>query len=213
MKIMLLEDDYSLSQSIKESLELKSYDVDCFYDGLEAFEHISTKYDLYILDVCTPTLEGIDVLSKIKHYFPNSNVIMISAMSDINKIREAYSNGCDDYIKKPFEIEELIFKTDRINDKNSICILSENIKYCKKSKELYIDNTICNLTKNEKNLLALFIEKINRPVKYSEIEDMVYNGATKSTDSIKSLVKRLRKKLPDNIIHNTIEEGYSIIPK
>jgi len=212
MKILLLEDDYSLNETIRETIQSYNYEVDSFYDGLEAYDNISSKYDLYILDINTPNIEGIDILSHIKSSNPKTKVIMISAIIDIEKIREAYKKGCDDYIKKPFDIDELIFKIERIDDNNinSIKRLNSNTTFCSEKKELFIQNKRCDLTKNERYFLHLLIENIGNTITHEQIEDFIYKGSSKSPDAVRSMVKRLRKKLPENIIQNNIEEGYFI---
>lgn len=117
MKIFLLEDDYSLNEAITEIIELESYIVDCFYDGEIAFNSISNEYDLYILDINIPNINGLDILEKIKEININSKVIIISANINIELIKEAYLLGCDDYLKKPFDTEELILKINRYANK------------------------------------------------------------------------------------------------
>jgi len=212
MKILLLEDDYSLNETIKEAIQSYDYEVDSFYDGLDAYENISSKYDLYILDINTPNIEGIDVLSHIKNCNSKTKVIMISAIIDIEKIREAYKKGCDDYIKKPFDIDELMFKIEKLDEKNlqSFKRLDLNTTFCSQKKELFINNTQCDLTKNERYFLHLLLENIGNTITHEQIEDFIYSGTSKSPDAIRSMVKRLRKKLPENIIQNNIEEGYFI---
>lgn len=211
MKILLLEDDFSLNEAIKETLENYNYKVDSFYDGMEAYMNISNTYDLYILDINTPSLEGIDLLAYIKKSKSNSRVLMISAIIDIEKIREAYSLGCDDYIKKPFEIEELLFKIERINKKDTNLIeINSFTKYYFRKKELYIEDELCILTKNEKNFLHLLIENHNQIIDHSKIEDFVYEGESKTSDAIRSMVKRLRKKMNSELIENVLDEGYRI---
>jgi len=137
---------------------------------------------------------------------------MISAIIDIEKIREAYKQGCDDYIKKPFDIDELIFKIERIDEQNlhSIKKLDQNTTFCSHKKELFVKNIQCDLTKNERYFLHLLIENIGNTITHEQIEDFIYKGTSKSPDAIRSMVKRLRKKLPENIIQNNIEEGYFI---
>ncbi len=212
MKILLLEDDYSLNETIKETIQSYGYEVDSYYDGLDAYENISSKYDLYILDINTPSIEGMDILSHIKNCNSKTKVIMISAIIDIEKIREAYKKGCDDYIKKPFDIDELIFKIERIDERNlhSIKRLDNSTTFCSNTKELFINESACILTKNEKYFLHLLIENIGNTITHAQIEDFIYEGASKSPEAIRSMVKRLRKKLPKNIIQNSIEEGYFI---
>ena len=111
MKIFLLEDDYSLNESIKEMLEIESFIVDSFYEGDVAYENIIGNYELYIFDINVPNIDGLFLLEHIKNITPNTKVIIMSANINIDKIKEAYNKGCDDYIKKPFDIHELAFKS------------------------------------------------------------------------------------------------------
>lgn len=210
MKIFLLEDDYSLNEAIKEIIESQEHIVDNFYDGEIAFDNISNEYDLYILDINVPNLKGLELLKKIKIVNAKTKVIIISANISIELIRKAYNLGCDDYIKKPFDLEELILKIDRYNQKNRIVYLDENIIFNLHKKELLINNEIFELTKNEKNLLFLLVDNLGNKINYEQIENFVYDGNAKTSDAIRSLVKRLRKKLPKDLILNSLDEGYYI---
>lgn len=211
MNILLLEDDYDLNEVIKNNLQLAGYNVDSFIDGEEALDCISNKYNVYVLDINTPSITGLNVLKHIKKINLNSKVIMVSGNTDIQIMREAYESGCDDFIKKPFHIEELVLKIEKLDMSNYKKIeLSNNIKYCTIHKELYIDNRICELTKNEKNFLTLLVENRGSKISYDQIEDFVYHGNTKSNNAIRSMVKRLRKKIPENLIQNSMDEGYFI---
>ena len=210
MKIFLLEDDYSLNEAIKEIIQLENHIVDNFYDGDVAFNNISNDYDLYILDINIPNMNGLEVLKNIKNKNPKTKVLIISANINIDLIREAYILGCDDYIKKPFDLEELIFKINRYEKKNKLIYLEENIVFNLLNKELLIDGNILELTKNEKNLLFLLVENLGLKVSYEQIENFVYQGESKSSNAIRSLIKRIRKKLPKELIFNSLEEGYFI---
>lgn len=210
MKIFLLEDDYSLNEAIKEIIELENHCVDNFYEGDAAFNNISNNYDLYILDINTPNIDGLELLKAIKSTNLKTKVIMISANINIELMKKAYDLGCDDYLKKPFNLEELIFKINRYEQKNKIIYLDKDITFNLSKKELIINNQIIDLTKNEKNLLTLLIENNGIKVSHEQIENFVYNGVSKSSDAIRSLVKRLRKKLTKELICNSLEEGYYI---
>jgi DNA-binding response OmpR family regulator len=210
MKIFLLEDDYSLNEAIKEIIQLENHIVDNFYDGDVAFNNISNHYDLYILDINIPNMNGLEVLKNIKNKNPKTKVLIISANINIDLIREAYILGCDDYIKKPFDLEELIFKINRYEKKNKLIYLEENIVFNLLNKELLIDGNILELTKNEKNLLFLLVENLGVKVSYEQIENFVYQGESKSSDAIRSLIKRVRKKIPKEVIFNSLDEGYFI---
>lgn len=210
MKIFLLEDDYSLNDSIKEMLEIENYIVNSFYDGNMAYEHILNDYNLYIFDIDVPNIDGIFLLEHLKYINPNSKVLIISANINIDKIKEAYTKGCDDYIKKPFDIEELLLKINKYAQKSNFFYLSTNVYFDMKYKKLFENNIEIELTKNEKNLLFLLIDNKGKNISYSQIEDFVYDRVSKSSNAIRSLVKRLRKKLPKNFILNSLEEGYYI---
>ncbi len=210
MKIFLLEDDYSLNEAIKEIIESQKHTVNNFYDGEIAFDNISNEYDLYILDINVPNLKGLELLKRIKIVNAKTKVIIISANINIDLIKKAYSLGCDDYIKKPFDLEELILKIDRYDQKNKIIHLDKNIIFNLHKKELLINNEIFELTKNEKNLLFLLVDNLGNKINYEQIENFVYDGNAKTSDAIRSLVKRLRKKLPKDLILNSLEEGYYI---
>lgn len=210
MKIFLLEDDFALNDSIKDMLESENFEVDTFYDGLVALENINMNYELYILDIFVPNLNGILLLEKIKEANKNSIVFIMSANIDIQTIQDAYTKGCDDYLKKPFNVQELLFKLKKFNKNSDIFRFDDNILFDMKSKKIIYNNEEIELTKNEKNFLHLLICNQGKCVNYSLIEDIVYDGEFKTLDATRSLVKRLRKKLPKEIIFNNLEEGYYI---
>ena len=207
MKIFLLEDDYSLNESIKEMLETENFIVDSFYEGDVAYENIIGDYELYIFDINVPNIDGLYLIKNIN---PNSKVIMISANINIDQIKEAYLKGCDDYIKKPFDIEELLLKINKYTQKPHIIILDENLYFNKNDKKLFLNNIEIELTKNERNLLILLINNKSNKVSHSQIEDYIYDRVSKSSDAIGSLVKRLRRKITKDIIFNSLDEGYYI---
>lgn len=210
MKIFLLEDDYSLNETIKEMMEINHHEVSSFYDGEVAYTNIFDNYDLYILDINTPSLNGLEILKSIKNLNTKTKVIMISANINIETIKEAYILGCDDYLKKPFDVEELILKIEKFDKKDNDIFLDENIYFNSISNELYVDFQKVDLTKSEKNLLILLLQNRSKTISYENIEDFVYKGEAKSSDAIRSLLKRLRKKLPKDLILNSLDEGYYI---
>ena len=116
-KIFLLEDDFSLNETIKEMLEESGFIVDTFYNGQKAFDNILADYTLYILDINVPNINGISILEKLKTINPNAKVLIISANINIDQIIEAYNKGCDDYLKKPFDIQELKLKIEKYTNK------------------------------------------------------------------------------------------------
>ncbi len=111
MKILLLEDDKILCDSLKEFLELEGYSVDVAHRGPEVFDlTFNKKYDLYILDVNVPEVNGFDVLSSLREADDKTPAIYITALTDISSISKGFAIGAEDYIKKPFDPEELVIR-------------------------------------------------------------------------------------------------------
>ncbi len=113
MKILVLEDNKRLSNVIKTALEQESYKVDCFYDGDDALNALENGYSCFILDINVPNLDGISILEYIRLNHSNIPVIIISSNHDLEKIQKSYEVGCDDYLKKPFYIFELVQKVKK----------------------------------------------------------------------------------------------------
>jgi diguanylate cyclase (GGDEF)-like protein len=200
MRILLLEDDVALNKAIRKVLELDNHQVESFIDGNEIIANLDRKYDLYILDINVPHISGLELLEIIMQHNKRSKVIMISSNTDIHSVKAAYTFGCVDYLKKPFYIEELRVKINRLQ------IPKDDLLSDVKLKEDYE-----SLTKKEKRLLFLLLENQEYVVTYEMIEDFVYESRAMSMDALRALIRRLRMKLSDEImIRNIIDEGYSI---
>ena len=208
-KIFLLEDDYSLNETIKLMLDKIGFTVDSFYNGEKAFDNIIGEYALYILDINVPNIDGLTILEKIKSVNPNAKVIIISANIDIDKITEAYEKDCDDYIKKPFDLQEFRLKIRKITNKFEIEKI-DNLSFCMREKVLSDGDTEILLTKLEKKLLFLLLNNRGKQISHNQIEEFLYDGVAKTSVAIRTLIKRLRQKLPKDTILNILDEGYYI---
>jgi DNA-binding response OmpR family regulator len=113
MKILLLEDNQKLNDTISKRLKLKGYNVLSFTDGALALEAISEGFSCFVLDINVPNVDGIKILKKIREIYPKLPVIIISASVELDIIKESYDFGCSDYLKKPFFIDELEIKIER----------------------------------------------------------------------------------------------------
>lgn len=208
-KIFLLEDDFSLNETIKGMLEKNGFVVDTFYNGQKAFDNILGDYILYIFDINVPYIDGITILEKVKSINPNAKVIIISANIDIDKITEAYEKDCDDYIKKPFDIEEFRLKIKKITNQFEIQKL-DNLSFNMKKRALYDNDIEISLTKSEKSLLFLLLNNRGEKITHNQIEEFVYDGVAKTSVAIRTLIKRVRQKVPKDTILNILDEGYYI---
>jgi DNA-binding response OmpR family regulator len=121
MKILLLEDNSRLNATITKRLRAKGFDVDSFEDGYKAFESVDNGYGCYILDINVPSLDGIELLKRIREYYPKTPVIIISSSVELETIKDSYHYGCSDYIKKPFFIDELEIKIEKLCNVTTRC--------------------------------------------------------------------------------------------
>ncbi len=111
MKILLLEDDEILCESLQEYLESEGFEVDVAHDGEKVYDlTFENRYDLYIFDINVPKENGFDVLRQLKAADDTTPTIYITALTDINSISKGFALGAEDYIKKPFDPEELVIR-------------------------------------------------------------------------------------------------------
>lgn len=113
MRILIVEDEFNLADVIRKSLEKEKYVIDISGDGEEALYNIrSNIYDLVILDVMLPGMDGFEILKKMREEDITSKVIMLTAKSTLDDKLEGLQNGANDYITKPFHIEELVARVN-----------------------------------------------------------------------------------------------------
>ena len=215
MKILLLEDEYSLRISIREFLEDLGYEVDCFSDGIQAHDAIYDRmYDLLLLDVNVPSLNGFELLKKLKKENKSIPTIFITAMTDISDVKKGYERGCCDYIRKPFDLVELELRINQalaafLDQQSSLIHLSHEMIYdIQKGKLLHEDKEII-LRKTEKDILEVLIKNKNILVSMEMLQDAIW-GEYVEPATIRVQINNLRKKLPDSIIQNRRGLGYII---
>ena len=209
MNLLLLEDNVKLNETITKRLKIKGYDIDSFIDGKDAYESISNKYHCFILDINVPNIDGIKILKRIREFSKEIPIIIISASLELDLIKESYDVGCNDYIKKPFFIEELEIKIEQLcNVVNDHIPFDKNNYFDVNSSIVFFQNQEIQLTKKERLLLNLFLTKKNQIITYQEIEDYVWEGDYVSSESIRSLIRRLRKVFDNQYIETIIDTGY-----
>lgn len=201
MKILLLEDDIILNDTISSYLEFTGHDVQSCDDGERAIHVIDTldasAFELYIIDINTPSVSGLEVVKWIRKKNLSVPIIMITASIELENFKIAYQNGCDDYIKKPFYLEELEIRINKLLkksiEKHSIMKISDRISYDLDYEELVIDGVVKRLRKKEKRLLTLFLHNINKILPLSKIESYVWENEIKEIYPVRQLVNDLRR--------------------
>lgn len=212
ISILIVEDDESIANLIKFSLEQVGYFTNIVNDGEEAINSVkNNNYDLILLDVMIPKIDGFEVLSYIKEL--NIPVIFITAVSDIKNKIKGLKLGAEDYITKPFDNQELLARVEvvlRRYNKTSDVIIFKDLEINISSHIVKKLGKVVNLTKKEFDLLLLFFQNKNvalyREVIYERIWKDEYYADTRTVDLH---IQRLRKKLNlENEIKTVYKIGY-----
>lgn len=207
MKILLLEDDKILCDSLKDFLELEGYSVDTANRGPEVFDlTFAEKYDLYILDVNVPDIDGFDVLSSLKEAGDETPAIYITALTDINSISKGFEIGAEDYIKKPFDPEELIVRIKSKYRQKDMTIYYNDISYDPVNKTIKKASEIISLGEVQLNIFHTLISQQNKVVDSYILMDFLEHP---SANALRVNIAKLKNKL-DIEIRNIRGQGYMI---
>jgi len=214
MNILLVEDDAPLSNALKKVLEKNGFSVNLARDGEEAVDEILEKsYDLYLIDINLPKLNGHKLLKLIKTQNSKSIVVMITASAEIEDIEKAYNYGCNEYIKKPFHAKELLIRINKLLQKDEIdenIIKVENITFFKDTMDVLVDDKPFNLRRKEKKLLYILLENYDKTVKKEDIIQFVW-GESEKEAPLRQLVSSLKAKLNNKNIVSIVGIGYRFV--
>jgi len=214
--ILYVEEEEQIRKSAVEFLRRVAKEVLEAKDGKEAIgmwkEH---KPDIIITDISMPKLNGLDMASYIRAHDQNVQIIVATAHSDTEYLLKAVELQLVKYIIKPITKDKLIDALEKsmqlIEDKSKFNLsLSCTCQYNAYEKVIYQDNQEIKLTKNELLFLDLLAHHHTRVVKYEEIENAIWAYEGMSQDAIRSLVRGIRKKVPENTIENISGIGYKL---
>ncbi|MBU5670064.1 response regulator transcription factor [Peptoniphilus sp. MSJ-1] len=223
MRILVVEDEEKLLKSIKEGLEISGYVVDTANDGEEgSFMACTNDYDLIILDINLPNKDGFEILKEIREVNSSVNIIMLTAISDVENRVKGLDLGANDYVLKPFHFQELKARirsllrrkttiTDNIMEINGVTFDSTK-------RSFYIDGEELKLTSKESGILEYLFLNNNRFISSEELMEHVWGDEIDSFSNVvrvhmSALRKKLKSKLGKNIILNEIGKGYILSDK
>lgn len=202
MRILLIEDNKILCQSIARHIIKAGYTLDYTYDGKEGLEYIKSHgYDLVILDCMLPSLNGIDLLKIIRHKGIHTSVIIITALSDVDDRVNGLDAGADDYLTKPFEMKELLARIRALRRRptkwESIQKLTfGDISYDSLQQTLTGPTHSCSLSKREGNLLELFLENPRQLLPRQVIFSRIWGpDAPVEESNIDNYIRFIRRRL------------------
>lgn len=202
MKVLIIEDEYNLADVIKERLEKETLTVDIVEDGEEGYYYASTNtYDLIILDVMLPNMSGFQILNKLRTDNINSKIIMLTARSTIEDKLNGLENGADDYLTKPFHMDELVARVNiqlkRNNNNNNNLLFGDLVLNTTTLKVTCAKtNEVVELIKKEFQLLEYFINNPNQVLSKEQIYDRVWGIENEiESNNLEAYLSFIRKKL------------------
>lgn len=215
MKILLLEDEVMLNESICEYLESEGHKIHTFLDGNDAFKSLKeNSYDLLILDINVPGVDGLAILEQMHDLKIHIPTIYISALVDIEDISRAYDLGCYDYLKKPFHLKELSLRVDRIKLSNETprihLRLSKNYSYDQEHSILLFNQEAQTLTKKQSQIIDLLARNRSRVVDFEQFRVYAWDEQNIDNATIRAEINRLKKYLKEDVIINVRGMGYMI---
>ena len=215
-QILLVEDDETLSELISEYLSEQGYDVIVRADAKAALDTAYERnFDILILDVKLPKGDGFSLLRELRRLGDDTPAIFTTSLNALQDLEIGYKSGCDDYLKKPYELKELLLriqilikrKFSHVNDE--FIELNDGYKFYPSSKTLRQNGQIVNLSNKESELLALFLENKNALLSKETIFEKIWNyGEEPSELSLRVYVKNLRRILGKDAIINRRGDGY-----
>ena len=200
-EILVVDDEASIRTLISEVMNIAGYQVAIAEDGLDALNQIrNKKFDLIVLDVNLPKLDGFALLEKIRESAPTQPIIMISARTEKDDVTHGLRLGADDYIRKPFSVEELVLRIEnrlRREVKNDVQIfISGPIELNEQEHTVTFNGQEVDLSPTEFNLLLVLIQNQNRVLAKEKLLDLVWGlDFETSTNVVDTYISYLRKKL------------------
>lgn len=218
MKILYLEDDLALSQSIAEFLEDSGFSIICAYDAKEALELIYNNiFDIFLLDVSVPYIDGFTLLKELRDAGILTPAIFITSRNTLNDLSNGYNSGADDYIKKPFELKELLLRINALlkreyNSQTKTISIKNNVVFDMLNETLIVDDQEITLHQKEALLLKLLLKNKNQILSFDDIYQNVWqSNQMHSYLSLRTYIKTLRKYLGKEQILSIRNVGYKLV--
>ena len=218
MKVLLVEDEREMQESISQYLEIEKYLVEFATDYNQAFEKIHLyEYDCVLVDITLPYGSGLDLIKEIKNKRPKTGIIIISAKNSVDDKIQGLNLGADDYLPKPFYLAELNARIKALIRRNNFegtsSIKLNEIELFPEERKVLIHGTPLILTNKEFDLLEYFIINKNRVIQKNALVEHLWGDNADQFDSfdfIYNHVKNLRKKLIEANCKDYLKSIYGI---
>jgi len=217
MRILVIEDDTNLNRQIKDALTEGGYAVDVAFDGEEGHYLGDTEpYDAVVLDIGLPQMDGLSVLEEWRRAGKTMPVLLLTARDRWSDKVQGIDAGADDYVAKPFHMEELLARlralVRRAAGHASNEITAGPVRLDVKAGKVTVDGQAIKLTSHELRLLSYLMHHKGKVVSRTELTEHLYDqDFDRDSNTIEVFVGRLRKKLPEEVIHTVRGLGYQIL--
>ena len=214
--ILLLEDDELFASTLEDFLSDEGFAVDIASDGEVCLElNFKKNYDLYIFDINVPKINGLDLLEQLRQSDDNTPTIFLTSYKDKDTLHDAFLKGCDDYLKKPVDLDELILRIKALLKRNKkqfqIIKLSDTLTFNPSNKRAYENEVDLNLPIKVLELLELFLENKGEIVTKNMIISKLWTIQEEySEGSIRVYINHIKKLLGKESILNIKGVGYKI---
>ena len=217
MRILLVEDDELLGESVLEALKLGGYVVDWVRDGQSAINTFLTPevHDLVLLDIGLPDISGMDVLNKVRDFGIDVPILILTARDAVSERVAGLDAGADDYVIKPFDMDEVFARIRSLDrrqkGRTSDKLIVGDLELHPSNHQIFYCGEEVELTKNEFNVLRTLIERAGHPVLKSFLGDSLYSwGEEVSSNTVEVYISRLRKKIGKENIKTIHGLGYKL---
>lgn len=216
-KILLLEDDPLFGESIQDFLEDEGYEITLCPNGQEALDATyKEKFDLYLLDINVPLIDGLSLLKELRNAQDNTPAIYLTSHTEKDVLSEAYENGADDYLKKPFEIDELALRIKallRRVKKISDTLRVGGLCLDELHKSFFLNDKEILLSMKEFQLISLLMRHAGGIVTKEMIMNELWSPSENvSEGAIRVYINRLKQEIGSDKIVNIRGMGYRLVP-
>jgi two-component system OmpR family response regulator len=217
MRVLVVEDDQNLNRQIKDALTEAGYAVDVAFDGEEGhFLGDTEPYDAVVLDIGLPQMDGLSVLEKWRRAGKAMPVLLLTARDRWSDKVQGIDAGADDYVAKPFHMEELLARlralVRRAAGHASNEITAGPVRLDVKAGKVTVEGQSIKLTSHELRLLSYLMHHKGKVVSRTELTEHLYDqDFDRDSNTIEVFVGRLRKKLPEECIQTVRGLGYQIL--
>ena len=216
MRILVVEDDTNLNRQLKEALTEAGYAVDVAFDGEEGhFLGETEPYDAIVLDIGLPQMDGLSVLEEWRRAGKTTPVLLLTARDRWSDKVQGIDAGADDYVAKPFHMEEVLARiralVRRAAGLASNEIVAGSVRLDARSGKVTVDGQSVKLTSHELRLLSYLMHHKGKVISRTELTEHLYDqDFDRDSNTIEVFVGRLRKKLPEDCIQTVRGLGYPI---